>query len=156
MGRRTPSQASRKSHRTSSHNGSIRSDTTTSLVIAALLPQGLEPTLTLTFNALQCLVQRSNWILEMFFPQLKSRFISSRMSIKLFLSVFGCFQGPQGFCLLSLLRLPHTTSTTHYLVGVMLVVLSRRLRGQPITVMCSASLDVTIQCCPSGSWTNSR
>ena len=35
--RRTLSQASRKGHRTSSHNGSVRFDTTLSLVISALL-----------------------------------------------------------------------------------------------------------------------
>ena len=53
MCRRTVSQASRKGHGTSSHNGSIRSDTTRSQAIAALLPQSLEPTLILTFfNAL--------------------------------------------------------------------------------------------------------
>ena len=49
---RTLSQASRKGHRTSSHNGSTRSDTTLSLVISVLLPQGLEPTLILVFHAL--------------------------------------------------------------------------------------------------------
>ena len=42
---RTLSQASRKCHKTSSHN-------TPSLVIAALLPRGLEPTLILIFHAL--------------------------------------------------------------------------------------------------------
>ena len=40
--RSTLSQASRKGHRTSSHNGSIRSDTTRSHAIAALLPQSFE------------------------------------------------------------------------------------------------------------------
>ena len=49
---RTLSQASRKGHRTSSHNGSIRPDTTLLLVIAVLLPQGLEHTLLLVFHAL--------------------------------------------------------------------------------------------------------
>ena len=44
------SQASRKYHRTSSHNGGISSDTTLSLVIAALLPRGLEPTLITDFQ----------------------------------------------------------------------------------------------------------
>ena len=67
MRRRTLSHASRKGHRTSSHNGGIRSDTTRSLAIAALLPQSLDPTSVLTFNALQCFVQRSNWILEMYY-----------------------------------------------------------------------------------------
>ena len=76
--RRTLSQASRKGHRTSSHNGSIRSDTTQSLVIAALLTQNHKPALALAFNALFCVVQRTTWILEMFFPQLQSLFISSR------------------------------------------------------------------------------
>ena len=37
---RTQPQASRKGHRTSLHNGSIRPDTTLVLVIPALLPQG--------------------------------------------------------------------------------------------------------------------
>ena len=52
------------------------------------------------FNAF---IQRSNWILEMFFPQLQSRFIPFRnvlfasRIIKLFLSVFGSFRGPQSF-----------------------------------------------------------
>ena len=60
----------------------------------------------------------------MFFPQLQSRFIPSRnvlfasRIIKLFLSVLGCFHGPQGFCLLGLLKLLYTHSPTHYLVGV--------------------------------------
>ena len=49
---RTLSQASRKGHRTSSQNGCIRPDTTLLLAIAALLPQGLEPTLILVFHAL--------------------------------------------------------------------------------------------------------
>ena len=49
---RTLSQASRKGHRTCFHNGSIRPDTTLLLVIAALLPQGLEPTLILVFHTL--------------------------------------------------------------------------------------------------------
>ena len=56
----TLSQAFRKGHRTSSHNGGISSDTTLSLVIAALLPRGLEPTLIMTCNAFSCFDQRSN------------------------------------------------------------------------------------------------
>ena len=39
-------------------------------------------------------------------------------TIKLFLSVFGCLRGPQTFCLLGLLRLHYTHSSTHYFVGV--------------------------------------
>ena len=146
--RRTLSQASRKGHRTSSHNGSIRSDPTLSPDIAALLPQGLEPTLILTFNTLECFVQRSNWILEMLLPQLQSRFISAQnvffatWIIKLFLSVFGCFDGPQSFCLLGLLRFLYTHSPAHYLVGVIHffpifsfnAFVQRLTEGLPITI----------------------
>ena len=97
---RTLSQASRKSRRTSSHNGSIRSDTTRSLVIAALLPQCLEPTLILVFHALQGFVQGNNWVFEALFQQLQSRFfqnliVASRI-IKLFLFCPWLLSGPTG------------------------------------------------------------
>ena len=71
-----------------------------------------------------CFVQRNNWVLEVFLPQLQSSLISSQnvlfasRIINSSLPVFGCFHGPQGFCLLGLLRLLYTHSPTHYLVGV--------------------------------------
>ena len=101
--RRTLSQASSKGHRTPSHNGSIRSDTTRSHVIAALLPQDLEPASVLIFHALWGFVQGHNWIFEVLFQQLQSRCISSEnvifasRIIKLFFSVLGCSKTHKAF-----------------------------------------------------------
>ena len=50
--RRTLSHATRTGQKNSSHNGSIRPDITRSQVIAALLPQSLEPTSVLTLKTL--------------------------------------------------------------------------------------------------------
>ena len=91
-----------------------------------LASQSLEPTFVsvLIFHALWDFVQRNSYIFEMLFPQVQSRFVSSQNVIlpsrimKLSFSVLGCFHGPQGFCLLSLLRLLYTHSLTHYLVRV--------------------------------------
>ena len=112
--RRRLSQASRKGK--GPLPTTVASDPTPhrSHAIAALLPQSLDPASVLVFHALKSFVQGHNWAFEVLFPQLQSRFISSRnvlfasRIIKLFLRVCGCSHGPQGFCLLGLMRLFNT------------------------------------------------
>ena len=103
MRRRTLSHASRKGQRTSSHKGRITPEPTRSPVIATLLPQSFEPTSVLIFNALCGFVQRNNWILGMFFPQLYSLFISSQnvvfasLVVTIFLPGFAAFVAHKAF-----------------------------------------------------------
>ena len=104
--RRTLSQASRKSQRTSSHNGSIR---------IRHLPIACHCCLASTkaLSHFSTDLPHTSGLCpgpQVLFPQLQSRKISSQNVIfpswivKLFPSVLGCFDGPQGSCLLSLLR----------------------------------------------------
>ena len=107
---RTLSQASRKGHRTPSHNGSTRPDTTLLLVSACLAPTRPRANFNTGLPRTLMLCPRHQVVFEVLFPQLRSRFISAQNVIfanriaKLFPSVLGCFHGPQGFFLLSLLR----------------------------------------------------
>ena len=85
--RRTLSRASRKGHRTSSHNGSTH-----------LTPP-------YCWSLLPCFHEASSQLLglSIAFYSSQNVIFASRI-IKLFPSVLACVHGPQGSCLLSLLR----------------------------------------------------